>query len=123
MSAPTGATPRADATTTSLRPGLGVRRVGDHGAGVDLQGQQDRMVPFPHARWLAARIPGARLHLYADQRHLWFFPRMARIIDDLETLPPNRPLGQRPSRDRTADPDQARVTLRSLTNLAAREGT
>lgn len=35
-----------------------------------VHGGQDRMVPLGHARWLAARIPGAELRVYPDDGHV-----------------------------------------------------
>jgi pimeloyl-ACP methyl ester carboxylesterase len=47
------------------------------------QGEQDRMVPFAHGTWLAAHLPTARAHLYADEGHLSLLVQMGRVLDDL----------------------------------------
>lgn len=47
------------------------------------QGAHDRMVPFSHGEWLAAHVPGARVHLYEDEGHISLVGQLPRILDDL----------------------------------------
>jgi pimeloyl-ACP methyl ester carboxylesterase len=49
------------------------------------QGAHDRMVPFAHGQWLAARIRGARACLYDDEGHISLAQQMPRILAGLSS--------------------------------------
>ena len=46
-------------------------------------GADDRFVPFSHGEWLAAHVPGARVHLYEDEGHISLVGQLPRILEDL----------------------------------------
>jgi pimeloyl-ACP methyl ester carboxylesterase len=51
------------------------------------QGDMDRMVPYAHGQWLAANIPGARVHLMPGEGHLSVTEKArGQILDDLLDL-------------------------------------
>lgn len=44
------------------------------------QGRQDRMVPFEHGQWLAAKVPNAQAHLFATEGHLSMVDQMPDLL-------------------------------------------
>ncbi|GAA0555204.1 alpha/beta hydrolase [Paractinoplanes ferrugineus] len=47
------------------------------------QGDQDRMVPFEHGRWLAAGLPKAEVHLVPGAGHVSLLSRIDQIVATL----------------------------------------
>ena len=48
------------------------------------QGRQDRMVPFEHGQWLAAKVPGAQAHLFATEGHLSMISQLPELLAELQ---------------------------------------
>jgi pimeloyl-ACP methyl ester carboxylesterase len=44
------------------------------------QGRQDRMVPFEHGQWLAAKVPKAQAHLFATEGHLSMVDQLPDLL-------------------------------------------
>ncbi len=44
------------------------------------QGEEDKTVPVPHAKWYKAHIPGAKLRLMPGEGHVTLLVRHARAI-------------------------------------------
>jgi pimeloyl-ACP methyl ester carboxylesterase len=47
------------------------------------QGRQDRMVPFEHGQWLAAKVPNAQAHLFATEGHVSIVHQMPDLLTAL----------------------------------------
>jgi pimeloyl-ACP methyl ester carboxylesterase len=47
------------------------------------QGRQDRMVPFEHGQWLAAKVPNAQAHLFATEGHLSMVDQVPALLAEL----------------------------------------
>jgi pimeloyl-ACP methyl ester carboxylesterase len=47
------------------------------------QGRQDRMVPFEHGQWLAAKVTNAQAHLFATEGHLSMVNQMPDLLATL----------------------------------------
>jgi pimeloyl-ACP methyl ester carboxylesterase len=47
------------------------------------QGRQDRMVPFEHGQWLAAKVPNAQAHLFATEGHLSIINQVPALLAEL----------------------------------------
>ena len=47
------------------------------------QGRQDRMVPFEHGQWLAAKVPNAQAHLFATEGHLSMVGWLPELLAEL----------------------------------------
>jgi pimeloyl-ACP methyl ester carboxylesterase len=47
------------------------------------QGRQDRMVPFEHGQWLAAKVPNAQAHLFATEGHLSILSQLPELLAEL----------------------------------------
>jgi pimeloyl-ACP methyl ester carboxylesterase len=50
------------------------------------QGAHDLMVPYGHGQWLAANIPGARVHLFDDEGHVSLVHRFDEMLAELREL-------------------------------------
>ncbi|MGV8874488.1 MAG: alpha/beta fold hydrolase [Rhodococcus sp. (in: high G+C Gram-positive bacteria)] len=50
------------------------------------QGSLDTMVPFAHARWLAANVAGAQGHLIDGEGHISLMRQVPAILEDLRRL-------------------------------------
>jgi pimeloyl-ACP methyl ester carboxylesterase len=51
------------------------------------QGDQDRMVPYPHGEWLACNMADARAHLMPGEGHLSLVAtKIGYILDDLTDM-------------------------------------
>jgi pimeloyl-ACP methyl ester carboxylesterase len=60
------------------------------------QGAHDLMVPFGHGQWLAAHLPGARVHLFDDEGHVSLLHRLGDMLTELRELGgvPPHPAGE-----------------------------